>query len=132
MIRHTHIHTVTDHNAVIHLLHFLRITVGDFCRKGQNERPCLCNLLRCLREDISLIVRIRYRTQNGNSVTQFAHGHPHLKDLLPHTEEKRPQCQGKPSVIRFLSVFIEIGHGVEDCNTNNRLIFDLGQLLHAQ
>ena len=35
-------------------------------------------------------------------------------------------------MIRFLSVFIEIGDGVENCNTHNRLIFDLGQLLHAQ
>ena len=30
-----------DHNAVIHLLHLLRIAIGDFFRKGQNECPGL-------------------------------------------------------------------------------------------
>nr|DAE93038.1 MAG TPA: hypothetical protein [Caudoviricetes sp.] len=131
-IRHAHILAITDHNAVVHLLHLFGVSVGYFRRKRQNKRPCFSDFLRCLREDISLIVRIRYRTQDGDSMTQFTHRHSHLKDLLPHTEQQRTQRQRKSPVVGFFTMFIEIGHGVEDCNAHNRLIFDLGQLLHAQ
>ncbi len=44
--------------------------------------------LGCLREDIPLIVRIRYRTKKGDSMAQFTHGYVHLKALLPHTKEQ--------------------------------------------
>nr|DAK74381.1 MAG TPA: hypothetical protein [Caudoviricetes sp.] len=117
---------------MIHLLHLLRIPVGDFCGKRQNECPCLSDFLCCLCENIPLIVCIRYGAQDSDSVTQFTHRHSHLKDLLPHTEQQGTQCQGKTSVIRFLPVLVEIGYGIEDCNAHNRLIFDLGQFLHTQ
>jgi len=65
-------------------------------------------------------------------MTQFAHGHSHLKVLLPYTEKQGAKRQRKPSVIRFLPMFIEIGHGIEHRDTHDCLIFDLGQLLHTQ
>ena len=54
-----HPHGNENDYTIIHLLHLLRIPVGDFRRKGQNNRPCLCNLLHGLREYISLIICIR-------------------------------------------------------------------------